>query len=144
MKATDHQQQDEKRAASFRRAVWLQVYLPLMVGAILVVALFAFGLVASGRGGATTSGMADMALVALLMPVMILGVLALAASVLLTVGVAKLIGWLPEQTGTVQRIVARAPQLSDRIAGRAAQAIIVPKSVWGAIAALRGRRTGNG
>lgn len=144
MKATDQQQQDQNRAEAFRRAVWLQVYLPLMVGAILVVALVAFGLVASGRGGATTSGMADVALAALLMPVMIIGVLALAAIVLLTVGVAKLIGWLPERTGIVQRIVARAPQLSDRIAGRAAQAIIVPKSVWGAIAALRGRRTGNG
>jgi hypothetical protein len=142
MEANNHQQRDEKQAASFRRAVWLQVYLPLMVGAILVAALITFGLMATGRGGATTSGMADMALVALLMPVMILGVLALAAIVLLTVGVAKLIGWLPERTGIVQRIVARAPQLSDRIAGRVAQVVVVPKSAWGALEALWARRSG--
>jgi TRAP-type C4-dicarboxylate transport system permease large subunit len=75
---------------------------------------------------------------------MILGVLALAAIILLAVGVGLLIGWLPERIGIVQRIVAQAPQLSDRIAGRVAQVIVVPKSAWGALGALRARLIGKG
>jgi hypothetical protein len=144
MGATDHQQRDHKQAAGFRRAVWLQVYLPLILGAILVAALIAFALVASGRGGGTTSGMADVALVALLLPVMLLGVLALAAIILLSVGVARLIGWIPDRSSIVQRIAAQASQQSDRIARRVAEVIVIPKSAWGALGVLRARRTGKG
>ena len=142
METTDHQQQDQKYAAAFRRAVWLQVYLPLMIGVILVIALIAVALVASGRGGATTSGMADVALVTLLLPVMLLGVIALAAVVMLAVGVAWLIGWLPERSRIVQHIAVQIARQSDRITGRVAQMIVVPKSAWGALGALRARRTG--
>jgi hypothetical protein len=142
MGTTDDQQRDQKQVAGFRRAVWLQVYLPLILGAILVTALIAFALVASGRGGGTTSGMADVALVALLLPVMLLGVLALGAIILLSVGAARLIGWIPDRSRIVQKIAAQASQQSDRIAGRAAQVIVVPKSAWRALGVLRARRTG--
>jgi hypothetical protein len=139
---TDHQQRDQQQAAGFRRAIWLQVYLPLTLGAILVVALIVIRMVASGRGGATASGMADVALVALLLPMMLLGLIALAMVVMLTVGLARLIGWIPDRSRIVQKIAAQASRQSDRIAGRAAQVIVVPKSVWGALRVLRVRRTG--
>lgn len=142
MDTTGDQQRDDRQAASFHRAVWLQVYLPLVLGGVLVAALIAVALAASGRGGATTSGMADMALVALLMPMMLLGVIGLVAIVLLTVGVAWAIGWIPERSRLIQRIAAQASQESDRITRRAAQVIVVPKSAWSAIGALWARRLG--
>jgi len=142
MDTTGDQRRDERQAASFHRAVWLQVYLPLVLGVVLVAALIAVALAASGRGGATTSGMADMALVVLLMPVMLLGMIGLVAIVLLIVGVARVIGWIPERSRIVQRIAAQASQESDRIAGRAAQVVVVPKSAWSAIGALWDRRSG--
>ncbi len=142
MDTTGDQQRDERQAASFHRAVWLQVYLPLVLGVVAVAALIAVALVASGRGGATTSGMADVALVALLMPAMLLGAIGLAVIVLLAVGVAWVIGWIPERSRIVQRIAGQASQQSDRIAGRAAQVIVVPKSAWSAISALWARRSG--
>lgn len=141
---TSRDQQDQAPTAAFRRTVWLQVYLPLAIGVVLVVALVTVGLAAGGWGGATTSGMADAALVALLLPAMLVGGIALAAIILLAVGVAWLVGWLPERSRIVQLIAARVSRQSDRISGRAAQAIVVPKSVWGAIGALWGRRTGKG
>jgi hypothetical protein len=55
--------------------------------------------------------------------------------VVLAVGVARLIGWLPERARVVQQVVARAPELSDRIAGRAAQVVLAPRSAWAAIRA---------
>jgi len=142
MEVADHQQRDEKQAAAFRRAVWVQVYLPLMVGAILVLALIAFGLAASGRGDTATSGMADVALVALLLPAMLLGVLALAAIALLAFGIVRLIGWIPERTQIVQRIAAQASQQTDRIAGWVAQVVVIPKSAWGSLESLWTRRNG--
>jgi FtsH-binding integral membrane protein len=144
METSRDQQQDQGQTSAFHRTVWLQVYLPLAIGVILVVALVAVGLAAGGQGGTTTSAMADVVLMALLMPAMLVGVIALAAIVLLAVGVARLIGWLPERSRIVRGIAAQVSQYSDRIFGGVAQVIVVPKSVWGAIGVLWGRRTRNG
>ena len=138
---TNYPPPDDRQMTLFRRTVWLQVYVPLIACALLVVTLVAVGLAAGNRGGATTSGMADAALVALLLPVMVLGVVALAAIILLAVGIGQLVGWLPAKSRLVRRVVEQAPVLSDRIAGRAAQVIVAPKSVWAAVRAAWARLT---
>jgi hypothetical protein len=127
-----------RRSAAFRRAVWLQVYLPLAAGAALVVGMIVVGLVVGGPGGATPRGMADVALIALLLPAMFLGLITLAGASLLALGVARLIGWLPERTQKVQRLVGRVAHRTDWIAGRAAQAVVAPKSVWAAMNSVWG------
>jgi hypothetical protein len=124
------------RSAAFRRAVLLQVYLPLAIGAAIAFGAIAFGLVAGGPGGATPGGMADVALIALLVPAMIFGLITLAATSLLAYGVARLIGWLPDRTDKVQRMVGEVAHQTDRIAGRAARAVIAPKSIWAAARAV--------
>jgi hypothetical protein len=139
MQISPRQQLDETQSARFRHAIWLQIYLPFVLGASLVIALVALALVASRAGGATTSGMADVALVALLLPVMLLGVLLLAGIVVLAVGVARLIGWLPERARVVQEVVVRAPGLSEQIASRVVQVVVGPKSAWAAIGAAWAR-----
>ena len=124
------------RSAAFRRAVLLQVYLPLAVGAAVVLGAIVFGIVAGGPGGATPRGMADVALIALLVPLMFLGLILLAAASLLAFGIARLIGWLPDRTDKVQRMVGQVAHQTNRIAGRAALAVVAPKSVWAAIRAV--------
>lgn len=136
METIRSQEENRGRTAAFRRAVRLQVYLPLAVGAALVVGTIVLGLVVGGPGGATPRGMADVALIALLFPAMLLGLIALAGISVLAVGVAWLIGWLPERTHKVQRLVAQVAHQSDRIAGHAAQAVVAPKSVWAAVRAV--------
>jgi hypothetical protein len=134
----------DRQAAEFRRTVWVQVYLPLLAGVILAAVLVGMGLAASGRGGGTTSGMADTALVALLLPGLLLGVIGLVAIILLAVGVGRVIGWIPERTRTVQRIAEQVARQSDQIASRVTPVIVVPKSAWGALVALWARLAGRG
>jgi hypothetical protein len=130
------------RASAFRRAVLLQVYLPLVLGAVLVLGTIVLSLVAGGPGGATPRGMADVALIALLIPVMIFGLIALVAASLLALGVAWLIGWLPRWAHKAQRLVEKVAHQSDRIAGRVAQSVVAPKSVWSAMSAAWARLIG--
>jgi len=130
--------------ADFRRAVRLQVYLPLGLGIAAVAATLGLGLVTAGTGGATTRGMADVSLIVLLMPLMILGLIALAGLVVIAVGVAKVIGWIPPRSRKVQRVVARIGRQSDALAERVTGAVVTPKSIGAAaqvaLASLLGRR----
>jgi len=135
METIRRQQGRLARASAFRRAVLLQVYLPLAFGALLVLGTIVVGLVAGEPGGATPRGMADVALIALLFPAMILGVIALVGTSLLALGVARLIGWLPEWTHKAQRLFGQVAHQSDRIAERVAQAVVAPKSVWAGVRA---------
>src|SRR4030042_5168450 len=96
METPRRRQGTRARASAFRRAVLLQVYLPLAVGAFLVLGTIVVGLVAGGPGGATPRGMADVALIALLFPAMIIGVIALVGTSLLDLGAARLLGWLAQ------------------------------------------------
>jgi TRAP-type mannitol/chloroaromatic compound transport system permease large subunit len=142
METIRRQQGSHARASAFRRAVLLQVYLPLAVGAFLVLGTIVVGLVAGGPGGATPRGMADVALIALLFPAMIIGVIALVGTSLLALGIARLIGWLPEWTHKAQRLFGQIADQSDRIAERVAQSVVAPKSVWAGVSAAWGRLFG--
>ena len=130
--------------AEFRRVVRLQVYLPLGIGGVLLAAAIGAGLLTAGTGGATTRGMADVSLILLLMPLIILGLIALAGMAVVAFGVAKLIGWLPPRARKVERVVARIAHQSEAVAGHVTRAVVAPKSVWAAaqaaIASLLGRR----
>ena len=123
------------RASAFRRAVLLQVYLPLVLGAGLVLGTIVLSLVAGGPGGATPSGMADVAMIALLIPVILFGLIALVGASLLALGVARLIGWLPRWTHKAQRLFGEVACQTDRIARGAAQSVVAPKSVWAGVCA---------
>jgi len=135
METIRRQQGSRARASAVRRAVLLQVYLPLAFGAVLVLGTIVVGLVAGGPGGATPRGMADVALIALLVPAMILGLIALVGTSLLALGVARLIGWLPGWTHKAQRLFGQIAHQSDRVAERVAQSVVAPKSAWAAMSA---------
>jgi len=81
-----------RHSPRFIRQVWLQIYLPLFVGFLLLI-----GLVALMRRGAvgTPSVWADASTVILLIPVIVIGLLFMLASIGLAIGLGYLIGWLP-------------------------------------------------
>jgi ABC-type dipeptide/oligopeptide/nickel transport system permease subunit len=128
----------------FRRAVALQVYLPLGLGVVVVALAVGLGLAAGGAGGLSASGMADVSTVFLLLPLMLLGLIALVGFAAVAVGVERLVRWLPPRSRRAQRLAARFAHKAGDVADKSAQAIVVPKalasvarSVWDS---LRPRR----
>jgi len=81
-----------RHSPRFIRQVWLQIYLPLFVGILLLI-----GLVVLVRRSAvgTASVWADASTVFLLIPVIVIGLLFMLASIALAIGLGYLIGWLP-------------------------------------------------
>src|SRR3972149_10100593 len=81
-----------RHSPRFIRQVWLQIYLPLFVGLLLLI-----GMVVLVRRSAvgTASVWAGASTVFLLIPVIVIGLLFMLASIALAIGLGYLIGWLP-------------------------------------------------
>jgi hypothetical protein len=113
----------------FRRTVALQVYLPLGLGAVVVVIAVGLGLAAGAGGGLSVGGMADVSIVFLLLPLMLLGLLALVGFVAVAVGVGRLVRWLPPRSRQAQHLATRLARQAGDVADRSAQMIVVPKAL---------------
>ena len=107
-----------RHSPRFIRQVWLQIYLPLFVGILLLI-----GLVVLVRRSAvgTASVWADASTVFLLIPVIVIGLLFMLASIALAIGLGYLIGWWPgpirkgwEVFVQVEAIVRRGADLAVR------------------------------
>jgi len=128
----------------FRRTVALQVYLPLGLGVFVVALAVGLGLTAGGARGLSARGMADVSTILLLVPVMLLGLIALVGFAALAVGLERLVRWLPPRSRQAQRLAARLARRSEDVADKSVQVIVVPKaaasvlsSVWDSL--RRGR-----
>ncbi len=117
-------------ASKFRRQVWLQVYLPLAVGVMLLAGL-SVGLWRGQVG--TVSAWADTALSLLLLPVLVLGLILLAVLASLAYGVWYAVRRLPEPFQQVRLTLARVEHGADEVVHKAALPLIVPKAVLHAI-----------
>lgn len=125
--------------ATFRRQVWLQVYLPLGLG-VLAVAGVGLGLWQAGVGQASV--WADVGLICLVVTGMVLLLVFLALVVALTMGVSWLILRLPEPAQRLQGIVGRVAGIVRRVADRSAQPFIGAWAGWTSLCALLGSRRG--
>jgi sulfite exporter TauE/SafE len=123
--------------ATFRRQVWLQVYLPLGLGIVAVVAV-GLGLWLAGVGQASV--WADIGLVYLIVTGMVLLLVFLAVVIALTLGVSWLILRLPEPAQRFQEIVTRIARLIRLVADRSAQPFIGARAGWISLRALPGLR----
>ncbi len=120
--------------AAFRRQAWLEIYLPLGF-ALLIVGVVVVLLARSGVGDA--SSWADAALVVLILPLLILGLLVLVGLAFLAYGLFQLGGLIPGPARQVQEVFYRA-QFDSR---RATDLLVSPViAVRGAVAALRAAR----
>jgi hypothetical protein len=117
---------------AYRRQVWLEIYLPLLVGGFLVVG----GAVVLWRAGIGSGGSwADIALVMLLLPVLAAGLLAVGVLVGLAWAVSQVIGWLPANARAAQEFAARAEIKVRRAADGLIKPLLVPPAAGAALSA---------
>src|SRR3989304_9060623 len=99
-----------RHSPRFIRQVWLQIYLPLFVGILLLIGFV--GLIRRSAVG-TPSVWADASTVILLIPVIVIGLLFMLASIALAIGLGYLIGWgagpIPRGGGGVMRGAGARP-----------------------------------
>ena len=115
---------------AFKRHVWLQVYLPLILGVILIGGIVAVLWVA---GVGATSVWADSALVMLSIPTLVIGVILLVIMVGLVYGFNKLITLLPAPFQRIRKALKRAASLADRSAHIIVQPVMVPRALRHAV-----------
>ena len=119
-----------KPGKAFRKTVWLQIYLPFM----LIVLLLAAVVTVLWIGGAGTySGWADTALVVLMIPVLLMGLVLLVILAGLCYAVIYIFGLIPEPAKRIQDIAARISVETRRFADLAIRPIFVPRAVKTAI-----------
>lgn len=122
----------------FRRDVALQVYLPLGLGVLAIGLAVGTALLTGGAGGLAGRGLADVSIIVLLLPVMLLGLMALIGFAALAVAIGRLIGWLPPRSRRLQRLTARIARRTEAVADRTVQVVVVPKALASVARSLSG------
>jgi hypothetical protein len=116
----------EKAVRETRRQIWMQVYLPLGIGVITLAALVLW--VWQAEFGAV-SVWADVALVVVLIPLFVLGLITLVVLAGLTYGAFWLFGWLPDPLHRLQSTIARVERGTKKGADGVARPMLVVQAV---------------
>ncbi len=125
---------DHESVVRARRETWTQIYLP-----VIVVALLAIGaMIWLGVGGsaAAASILADFSLALIILPTCLLGVFVIGAFIALTAGIAHLVRGIPPYTGKVQRFMKRIYEAVDAFTDRLANVVIAVRSFLAGLEAL--------
>lgn len=99
---------------SHRREMFWQILLPL--AAVSLGAAFLFYFLLAGGIGNIERG-AQIAVILLALPTLVLGVVLLGLLLVLNIGIGKLIGWLPEKAAAAQRVAEAMNAGTQRSAG---------------------------
>lgn len=118
---------------AFKRQVRLQVYLPLGIFTIVLAAVVAWFWV-GGVGGAGV--WADVGLIMLLIPALLVGLIVLALFVTLAVLIGRLIGLIPEPANRVRLIVRRVERETTRGVDLALRPLVNLSALWSAVKAI--------
>ncbi len=104
----------EKITRETRRHIWLQIYLPLALGLIILVGLVIWVILA---GFGTTSVWSDVGLVLIIIPTFVIGLLIFVVLIGITYGLFRLIDILPDPIDrvylTVEQVGEGASQGAD-------------------------------
>jgi len=115
---------------SFRKTVWLQIYLPIFFVIILIAGI----VVILWRGGeGSASGWADTALVIMMIPALLVGILIIVIMAGLCYGVMVIIGWIPGPAKRGQEIASRVVDETHRLTKGMMRPILIPKAVITAV-----------
>lgn len=121
--------------AAFRRQVWLQIYLPLAVG-VLLLAAAAAGLWRADLAGA--SAWADASAILLVLPVLVAALIPLVLFTGAIYLVTKLIGAIPEPAHRIQVALQDVARRAQRAQKLVTQPLGAARGLRGALrAALR-------
>jgi len=121
---------------SYRRKVFLQIYLPLFL-ILIAVGVLVGSLWVTESGSA--SAWADLSLVMLIIPALIVGLILLIFLAAFVYGIWYLIGIIPEPMRQLQDIVKKVAASTERYTNLAAKPVIIPRALSSGIsAAIRG------
>jgi TRAP-type C4-dicarboxylate transport system permease small subunit len=117
----------------FRKTVWWQIYLPI----ILFVVLFAIlaAVLWSSRTG-TASSWGDVSLVLLSVPAAILGLILLLILVGCAVAITYLIRFLPDPFRRLQEILDQVFETTEKVSKMVTKPVMVPSAAGAAIRAV--------
>jgi hypothetical protein len=118
--------------ASYRRQVWLQIYLPLVVGA-LALGLLAYLLWRGSVGDASV--WADAAATMLLLPLLLLILIGVALAAVIIVLLGRLIGWLPLPARKGQELLTRIASAVRQGSMGAVRPMMAVSSLWAGLQA---------
>ncbi len=125
-----------KTGAAHRREVAWQITLPLVLGFLLVAGLaVALGLLGVGD----TSRWADISVMWMLLPLLVLALIPLALLIALIYGLVRLLAVLPGWAFQAQKAIAQAAQFVRQVADRLTEPFMRVESTQAALRA--GRRT---
>ncbi|HEY47510.1 MAG: hypothetical protein AMJ88_06360 [Anaerolineae bacterium SM23_ 63] len=116
-----------------RRHVWLQIYLPLVLGVIILIGL-GIWVVLAGFG--TASVWADVGLVMIIIPTFVIGILIFAALIGITYGLFRLIGILPDPIDKVYITVKRVGEVTSQGLDLAVKPVITVQKTGAALKAV--------
>jgi len=114
----------------FRKSVWLQIYIPLIFIILLVVGLVAILWI---EGVGTYSGWADAALIFLLIPALLVGIIFFGVLAALCYGVFYLIGWIPGPSKEGQEMMRRVAFETRRVADLISRPFLAPRAAKSAL-----------
>jgi predicted PurR-regulated permease PerM len=118
-----------KRTPSYqahqRQFVW-QILLPVLVAALLFIA---GGVAAATRSAGTASRWADISLIWLLIPALIVALIVLVLLISLIYGLGLLLNITPEYTSRLRRYIYQAQRLIEKAADEAAQPVLFLEGV---------------
>lgn len=123
----------EKITRKTRRHIWLQIYLPLILGAIILVGL-GIWVVLAGFG--TASVWADVGLVLIIIPTFVIGLLIFAALLGITYGLFRLIGILPDPIDKVYMTVERIGEVTSKGMDLAVKPVFAVRKTGAALRAV--------
>ncbi len=112
--------------ARFKRETWWQITFPVLAVTLLAVAAVVLVIVLGGPAGASL--IADYALILIVIPILIAGLVVLGVIVLLISFLARLIGNVPPYTFVAQDFMQRVYRWVDDQTNRVARVAIVIRS----------------
>jgi len=121
---------EPKPDKAFQKTVWLQIYLPLIFIILLLAGLVSILWI--GDVG-SYSGWADSALVILMIPALLIGIVVLVIIAGVCYGVMYVIGWLPAPARRGQEILERVSKETRRFADLAARPFMAPRAIFSAV-----------
>jgi hypothetical protein len=123
----------EKITRKTKRHIWLQIYLPMILGVIILAGL---GIWVVLEGFGTASVWADVGLVLIIIPTFIIGLLVFAALIGITYGLFRLIGILPDPFDKVYMTIERVREVTSQGADLAVKPVITVQKTGAALKAV--------
>jgi hypothetical protein len=122
--------QDSRQILAFKRQMRLQVYLPLGLLTLTLIAVVAWFWI----GGIGDTGVwADVGLIVVLIPALLIGLIVLALIIALAILIGRLVELIPEPATRVQSIFRRVDRETSRGIDLALRPLVNLSALWSAV-----------